>query len=112
MCHELKPLERAVLERIRAEGEGFRAEIETLHVEEREFTGVGAFVNFLGGPSADGGRSQWLGLDCIIQVPGVPTGLGAVLLLNDGYPVMLEFYTFGEEAWDGSAPSFAFQTSA
>ena len=81
--------------------------IDSLHVLSREFTGVGSFTKFLcGGP----GETKWdrdLKLGAIISMPGVPSGLGAVLFCTGNQPTCLEIYTFGDEYWDGVYDGFA-----
>ena len=81
--------------------------IDSLHVLSREFTGVGSFTKFLCGGS---GETKWdrdLVLGAGISMPGVPSGLGAVLFCAGNQPNCLEIYTFGDEHWDGVYDGFA-----
>lgn len=93
-------LELAILARLAVAGCPFDA--ATLNVISREFTGAGSYTTFAT-PSPPGaeGRSQ-VGLERLIEVPGVPNGLGAVLWLRGDMPQCLEIYTYGEDSWDGS----------
>lgn len=100
--------EIAILLRLASGTESLRGCIGALHVLSREFSGVGSFTTFqpnraLARP--DLGEQQ-LGLDVLINVPGVPNGMGAVLFCKDGCPDMLETYTYGDP-WDGTFTGFS-----
>jgi len=93
-------LELAILARLSVAGAPVDA--SKLKVVSREITGAGSYTTFA---SADPPPELWrdrVGLDVLIEVPGVPNGLGAVLWLNNDLPLCLEIYTFGGDSWDGS----------
>ena len=71
---------------------------------KRELTGVGSFTTFA---CAGAGDATQLGLNALIEMPGVPSGMGAVLFCRGGEPEMLEVYTFGSEPWDGDPAGFS-----
>jgi hypothetical protein len=80
--------------------------IDSLHVLSREFTGVGSFTKFLCGGSSETKWDRHLGLGAVISMPGVPSGLGAVLFCTGNEPNCLEISTFGDEHWDGIYDGF------
>jgi hypothetical protein len=78
--------------------------IDALHVLSREFTGVGSFTRF----QYEGAESErHLTLAAEIHVPGVPTGLGAVLFCRGDHPISLELFTYGDQFWDGVSDGYA-----
>lgn len=78
--------------------------LATLKVESRVPTGVGAYINFdrAAQIAIDGIPETELGTDYEIPVPGVPTGLGAVLAVGGGVMQYLELFTYDPETWDGN----------
>lgn len=78
--------------------------IDSLEVESIRNTGVGAYITFANrsqSVSADIDAAE-LGFDGAICVPGVPSGLGCVVDVNQGKLNHIELFTYGDEAWDGS----------
>jgi len=97
-------LETAILKRLPPDG--VTIETEKLHVLSREITGAGSYTTFaVPAAQSEADRSQ-VGLNKLIELPGVPNGLGAVLWLRAGVPQCLEIYTFGSDNWDGSYEGF------
>jgi hypothetical protein len=97
-------LELAILGRLSVNGAP--VDTSTLTVISREITGAGSYTTFA---TPEPSPTEWrdhVGLDVLVEVPGVPNGLGAVLWLNDGLPLCLEIYTYGEDAWNGSFDGF------
>jgi len=93
-------LELAILARLSVAGAPVDA--SNLIVVSREITGAGSYTTF---ETADPPPDVWrdrVGLDVLIEVPGVPNGLGAVLWLSNDSPLCLEIYTYGGDSWDGS----------
>lgn len=80
--------------------------IDTLHVLSREFTGVGRFTKFLCDGSGEIKWDRHLSLGMVISMPGVPSGLDAVLFCTESRPNCLEISTFGDEHWDGVYDGF------
>lgn len=99
-------LEIAILERIARNWPALRPAVGQLHVSSREYTGVGSYTNFFESRSDIHFGDQWLGLNALIQLPGVPNGLGAVLACKEGKPLFLEVYAYGDDHWDGTFDDF------
>ena len=62
---------------------GAPVDASKLRVASREITGAGSYTTFA---TADVAPDVWrdrVGLDVLIEIPGVPNGLGAVLWLNN-----------------------------
>ena len=104
--------ELAVLRAIAEEHAELLLDVSALHVLSREFTGVGAFTNFLRDDCALDASEQRLGFSGQIQMPGVPNGLGALLFCVEHRPKMLEVYTFGTEHWGGDFSGFVLHQAA
>lgn len=98
-------LEVAILGKLLASWKS--SDISQLHVLSREFTGVGSYTKFSMPAGAESKESDSVGLTDLINVPGVPNGLGAVLWLRADVPETLELYTFGSEHWDGRYEGFS-----
>ena len=45
-------------------------------------------------------------------MPGVPNGMGAVLLLKGGMPECLELFTYGDDHWEGVYDGFSIEQTA
>jgi hypothetical protein len=65
-----------------------------------------SFTSFQAGAEIQGLPDSPISLDAVISVPGVPTGLGALLFVKRGFPNLLEIHTFGNELWDGISVGF------
>jgi len=103
--------ELAVLKRLRGPLWDSEMAPEQLHVLSRTFTGVGSFTNFsCAKPEPDAPREHRI-LTASILMPGVRTGLGAVLHLRAGQPECLEIFTFGDEHWDGTYEGFVIEAT-
>src|SRR4051812_3525581 len=111
---QIKPneFELAILERLARKEPFLRGSFGQLHVLSREFTGVGSFTTFACEVLPADAPRQQIGLDAIITVPSVPTGMGAVLFCTAGVPHCLEGYTYGNERWDGVYDGFAIEQRA
>ena len=105
-------LELAILERIAASAPAIRAATQALHVLSREFSGVGSFTNFQVNEAQYGEPERHLDLDALINVPGVPNGLGAVLFCKGDQPECLEICTYGDDHWDGVYVGFTIEPTA
>ena len=100
MSAQPNDLERAIL--IRLSVSGTPVDVVSLKVVSREITGAGSYTTFATpSPPPDVWHDR-IGLDALIEVPGVANGLGAVLWMNGGLPLCLEIYTYGGDSWDGS----------
>ena len=86
-----------------------RVRIPGLHVLSREYTGVGSFTNFRTQNMEPKAVQRTLELRAKIHTEPVPSGLGAVLFLDGDEPASLEFYTYGDERWDGTYDEFQIQ---
>lgn len=110
---QLKPndFELAILQRLASKVPSISGVVEQLHVVSREFTLVGSFTTFHCEESGDDGPRQRVSLDTLINMPGVPNGMGAVLFLKGGKPECLEVYTYGDP-WDGVCDGFSIEPAA
>lgn len=97
--------ELAILERIAADQPSILVHLGHLHVLSREFTGVGSFTNFQCGSGTDVSE-QRLSLNASIVMPGVPSGMGAILFCLGDWPKCLETFTYGNDHWDGVFEGF------
>lgn len=79
------------------------SELSNLAVISREPTGVGCYVSFSKEAQRPGNPlfSGQFGFEGEIRVPGVPSGLGAVLDVESGRLNHIELFTYGSEKWDG-----------
>ena len=97
----LNEFELDILEMIAQEVPAIIPFIEKLHVLSREYTGVGSFTNLKPPDSMPEIGKDPVVLDALINMPDVPNGMGAVLFYENGRPIMLETYTFGNDHWEG-----------
>jgi hypothetical protein len=104
-------LELAILRNICATHPATALSVSKLHVVSREYTGVGSFTNFNVVGVDPGAPKSRLGLGCVVEVPDVPNGLGAILFLLGGRPESLEITAFGSELWDGTFDGFSIPTA-
>lgn len=102
-------LELAILRCISKKQPSIVESIEKLHVLSREFAGVGSFTRFHLDDVAADASTQHVGLDALINVPGVPKGMGAVLFCKGVKPEVLEVYTCGDDHWDGVHDGFSIE---
>jgi hypothetical protein len=111
---QLKPndFELAILNRIAIKEPSIGGSTEQLHVLSREFTGVGSFTKFKCDESASGSGERRLGLDALINMLGVPNGMGAVLFCRGDQPECLEVFTYGNDHWDGVYDRFSIEYTA
>jgi len=105
---QLKPneFEVAILERLALDLPRLVPLISQLHVQSREYTGVGSYTNFLCAESTLELGEQPVHLNSLISMPGVPNGMGAVLFFENGKPKFLEIFTYGDP-WDGVYDGFS-----
>lgn len=77
--------------------------LDVLKVARRETTGVGSYIVFdrEGQPFPRLGICHQFGFSGELKVPGVPSGLGAVIDVESGQLNHIEFFTYGDETWDG-----------
>jgi hypothetical protein len=80
--------------------------LDSLHVLSREFTGVGSFTKFLCHGSSETKWDRDLHLGAVISMPGMPSGLSAILFCTGSHPNCLEISSFGDEHWDGLYEGF------
>jgi hypothetical protein len=102
----LNELESAILSQLAKKCPALIDLIPSLHVLSREYTGVGSYTRFQSEPKQKI-PGQQIGLDTLIVLPGVPSGLGAVLHCENGSPILLEIFTYGDEHWDGVPDGFS-----
>ena len=107
---QLQPndFELAILKRIMRQEPSLPPLPVQLSMLSREFTGVGSYTNFQC-DQPDGAPKRQIGLNALIRIPGVPSGLGALLFCRGDEPVCLEIYTFGDEHWDGVFEGFSIE---
>jgi hypothetical protein len=106
---EPNEFELAILERLAAESPPLLVYMRNLHVLNREFTGVGGYSKFRYADKGAQTSLQPISLGDLIIVPGVQSGMGAVLFWQGDQPKCLETYTFGAELWDGVFEGFHIQ---
>src|SRR5690349_1804122 len=103
-------LEHAILDRMARSVPSLAQAIPRLHVLSREFTGVGSYTNFkVDDPVVD--TTSPIQLNEVINIPGVPHGLIALLFLEGGKVKFLEIAACGD-AWDGVFEGFSIGTAA
>jgi hypothetical protein len=108
MSNLLTSFEKRIIEAIWKQHPDFlnfkEIDLAKLEVLRREPTGVGVYVMFSRNNqlSKNVGMGAQLGFEGEICVHGVPSGLGAVLLIIDGQLNQLELFTYGSEYWDGN----------
>ena len=107
---EPNDFELAVLNRLAKQEPALLAAIGQVHVLSREFTGVGSFTNFDCDQSANTAQRP-VCLNALIQMPGVPHGMGAVLFLREEKPECLEVFTYGDAIWEGVYDGFSIEES-
>ena len=105
-------LELAILDRIGIKEPSMGGSIQHLHVLSRKFTGVGSFTKFRYDESVTGSGERQLVLDVLINMPGVPNGMGAILFCRGDQPECLEVYTYGNDHWDGVYDGFSIEHTA
>jgi hypothetical protein len=78
--------------------------VSSLEIERVKTTGVGAYITFSRNNqvASAGIDSTELGFNGLIYVPGVPSGLGCVIDVDNGQLNHIELFTYGDELWDGS----------
>lgn len=105
----LNEFEKEVLNRLSDEYEILKEHIPFLIVKNREYTGVGMYVNFSYSKEIerfDIGQAS-LGTSENINIKGLKYGLVYELDISDGKINFIEFVTCGE-AWDGNIEEFSF----
>jgi len=103
--HELTEFERRVLERIALDHPERNFDATSLRVGDREYTGVGVFVNFEPPQGGFVGPKGHLGVRKWIALPELRYGIDALLFVTGPAPTMLELKSF-QEPWDGKVTSF------
>ncbi len=83
------------------------AQIPHLIVTKRELTGVGGYTYFSFDPAAsppttDPTTDRTLTANKMAEMDSPPSGLGFALDVAAGRINFLEFFTYGDEQWDGS----------
>ena len=108
---EPNEFELAILDRMAAESPTLLAYMRNLHVLSREFTGVGSYTKFRCEDKGAQSSLQPIALGDLIVMPGVQSGMGAVLYWQGDRPKCLETHTFGAELWDSVFEGFHIQTA-
>ena len=105
----LNEFEAAVLDHMADQAPTLRSAISKLTLASRELTGVGSFTHFAPNQTSRFESSTGpLALDCHISMPGVPSGLGAILFFEPDSIALLEIFAYGDDAWSGSWEGFSF----
>ena len=117
MSDDLNTLERAVIMQIckgnNQECPSLEQHVALLQVKSRDNTGVGLYVNFeyiLGGSKKVEFNLTDIALSVnkIVELDNLKNGLGFILDISNGRINYLEFFTYGNELWDGSYNTFFF----
>jgi hypothetical protein len=102
--------ELRLLRLIQDKDRSIRGLTDRLHVLSREYTGVGSYTTFKLPDASVKEPKRRASLDALIKMPGVPNGMGAVLLLSGNDPECLEVYTYGSDLWDGVHEGFSIES--
>jgi hypothetical protein len=108
---QLSKLEHAVLDAIADQDPELRPALSSLRVTARRFTGAGSYTDLAHDQrviAADGFRT----LNRVVSVPGVVSGLGASVAVQDGKLDCLELFTYGAETWAGDTSDFCIENGA
>jgi hypothetical protein len=105
---EVSVFERAILERMAAHVPSLASVLPKLRVLNREFTGAGSYTALDCPVSISDSVGDPIVLRELINMPGVPDGMGAALHIKDGVPKSLEIFTFGVQSWGGVSDGFSF----
>ena len=113
MSDALNNFELAVLEKISAENPFLKSHIPFLHVQSREFTGVGLYVNF---SYQDGsvayqkipGNFSALSSNASLLIEGLKHEVAYEIAVTNGKIDFLEVVTNGED-WEGKVQRFWFE---
>ena len=109
---ELNRFEAAILEELAKQTPSITPLISQLRVLSREFTGHGSFTNFQCPVSCpELGNKRITSKKWHITVPGVPNGMGALLMCKNDKLDCLETFTYGDH-WDGVFEGFEIVDSA
>jgi hypothetical protein len=103
-------LESAILRHIASKEPFLLDRIPDLQVLSREFTGVGSRTRFQCRETSD--SKHRLSLNALITMPGVPNGMGAMLLCTGSEPEELEVFTYGDSLWAGNYEGFSLEETA
>jgi len=101
---DLTALEYSIIKTIsKAHHLNLENRLSEINVRTRENTGAGRYVYFeacvaQGLSCADG---DYDGGGAMVECPSVPNGLGFILTVEGGMPVMLEIATYGNVGWAG-----------
>lgn len=109
MCKSmnLNPLEVDVIKSLSLQYSELSELLGKVEVSSREITGVGCYTNLkYSGRKLNFGDTD-LGLQSLVNLPEVASGLGVVLSFADGKPNYLEFYTYGSESWSGEINGYS-----
>jgi hypothetical protein len=107
----LNALEHTILKRVSEKHPAIKSHIPFLRILNREYTGVGMYVNFI---YSDEGKSlnpieplsDTLSTNERVELPGLKFGLCFVIDITDGKINFIELVTYGED-WDGSILNFS-----
>jgi hypothetical protein len=102
--HEPNAFETAILQAMVREHPSLNLDVHHLRVVRRKFSGVGSFTDF---DCDEPGERDSVRLKARIAVPGVPSGMGAVLYFCGQRPACLETVTYGNDTWSGAAEGFS-----
>lgn len=101
----LNDLELKILEKVSENYPAIKSHIPFLRILNREYTGVGMYVNFIYSNKDEilnpiEPLNTVLGTNERIGLPGLKYGLCFVIDINNGKINFIELVTYGEE-WDG-----------
>jgi hypothetical protein len=97
-------LERSILEAMARERPSFVVDPSRLRVQSRRYTGVGSYTDFA---CDESGEPRTVRLKARIAVPGVPSGMGAVLYCRGAQLQCIETFTYGDDSWNGASEGFS-----
>ena len=102
----LNELEAALLAAFAEQEPRLLSCIQGLRVTGREFSGVGTFTSFAPNAVPAATPRGPIGLDWIVDVPGIPNGLGASITVAADGIEFLEIASLSGN-WDGSHAGFS-----
>ena len=109
----LNDLELTILDKVSEEYPAIKSHIPFLRILNREYTGVGMYINFT--YSNEGNflnpiepPNTILGTNERIMLPGLEYGLCFAIDIAEGKIGFIELVTYGEK-WDGSILNYSFK---
>ena len=101
----INELERSLLSAFSRQVPALAPALRDLRVLDREFSGVGTFTTFAPATVQPTVPDGPIGLECLIEIPGIPNGLLASLAIKGRQVEFLEIVALDSD-WDGRHEGF------